>query len=220
MSEAEYRGLLENALVQYDRYRSMYPRDASIVFVVTPNILDILCLKEAESIRKLYEPRSMRTLLKFHGVDVYQIHGSGDEEIFSPAFLWNEGAGEISLTGTLQNGDLLVDGEQVYMYSIEQNGYKEIGYTADAGRATTVASSWNWASDMWSSGMLNPTVMGVDLSYGSSSNVESDYSATFNRFFGGRRKKARAEQELNPGDTKAIDDYLNSFAPKQMLHEA
>lgn len=252
ITRERYAELLENVLEKYDRYRAMYPRGATIVFVVSPKILTAIKAYEAGNRDSIYdtymEPYNMEQFLKLRGVDVHLVH-TNDEEIFSPAFVWDDGAGEINLNHAgLIDGDYLIDEGRLYTYSDEQNSYRDTGMTVGGrGIAREVWDApnhqWHWANaggvyggnifaDSISGGNLSgidfsqiaPAILNMPITVDAMSATDlrgSDYSELYNRIFGGRRKKAAsAEQELNPGNTKAIDEYLSSFAPKQMMREA
>lgn len=194
ITREQYEALMRNALVQYNRYRAMYPMEAHIVFVVSPSVMAAMQVYEARNTESLFtayhEPRDMTLLVKLRGVDVLLAQGCGDETIFLPAFAWGNDAREICLNSgsTLSDGDLLIDDGSLYVYRKEQNCYSETRYTVQ-------------------------TSIGVETMC-----RENDAPAA--RSMPVKRRRVKAEQELNPGDTKAIDDYLNSFAPKQMLCEA
>ena len=261
ITRERYAELLENVLEKYERYRAMYPRGATIVFVVSPKILTAIKAYEAGNRDSIYdtymEPYNMEQFLKLRGVDVHLVH-TNDEEIFSPAFVWDDGAGEINLNHAgLIDGDYLIDEGRLYAYSDEQNSYRDTGMTVGGrGIAREVWDApnhqWRWANGLYAEniladGVYSGNILADSISGGNLSDVafhqiapaiwdtpsaaaaaintedlrSPDYSELFDRIFGGRRKKAAsAEQELNPGNTKAIDEYLSSFAPKQMMREA
>lgn len=249
MTRETYLGMLENAPEQFDRYRAMYPRNAHIVFVVSQSVMAAIRAYEANNIESFYdtfpEPREMRTIIKLRGVDVYIALGC-DDDIFSPALVWNEDVGEIRLSNDrLLNGDLLVDGRQLYVYDSEQTTYRETGYTVESGIGMEELYNGNISADAISTGIFNdPTITfgepwdlfnsqrrwiagSASATAGSQRttgfDTGMDYSELFDRIFNGKRKKNKVESELNSGDTKAIDDYLNSFArnkSQSMLREA
>lgn len=194
ITREQYEALVRNALVQYDRYRAMYPREAHIVFVVSPRVMAAIQAYETRNTKSLFSaytnPRDMTLLVQLRGSDVLLVHGCGDETLFLPAFTWSDDTREICLNSgsTLSDGDLLIDDGSLYVYRMEQNCYSETGYTVQTG-------------------------IGLETMC-----RENDAPAARN--MGAKRRRAKVEQELNPGDTKAIDDYLNSFAPKQILCEA
>lgn len=194
ITREQYEVLVRNALIQYDRYRAMYPRGADIVFVASPSVMAAIQAYEARNTESLFSaytnPRDMTLLVQLRGSDVLLVHGCEDETLFLPAFAWSRGTREICINGdhTLSDGDLLIDDGNLYVYRKEQNCYSETGYTVQTG-------------------------IGFETMY-----RENDAPAA--RSMPAKRRKANVEQELNPGDTKAIDDYLNSFAPKQILCEA
>ena len=68
ITRERYAELLENVLEKYDRYRAMYPRGATIVFVVSPKILTAIKAYEAGNRDSLYdtymEPYNMEQFLK------------------------------------------------------------------------------------------------------------------------------------------------------------
>lgn len=194
ITREQYEVLTSNALVQYNRYRTMYPMGANIVFVVSPSVMAAIQAYEARNTESLFSaytnPRDMMLFVQLRGVDVLLVHGYEDEALFLPAFAWSHDSREICFSGgcTLSDGDLLIDDGNLYVYRKEQNCYSETGYTVQTGIGFETMCR------------------------------ENDAPAT--RSMPAKRRKAKVEQELNPGDTKAIDDYLNSFAPKQILCEA
>lgn len=242
MTRETYLGMLENALDQFNRYRAMYPRNAHIVFVVSRSVMAAIRAYEANNIESFYdtfpEPREMRTYLKLRGVDVYMALGCHDD-IFSPAFVWKQDTGEIRLSNDrLQNGDLLIDDGHLYAYDSEQVTYRDTGYAVESGigmenlyagniSADTISAGifsdpainfrepWEWTAGSLTGTVGSPQIAGIEMGI--------DYSELFDRIFNGKRKKRKIESELDPGDTKAIDDYLNSFARhkgQSMLREA
>lgn len=227
MTRESYLEMLENALEKYDRYKAMYPRGACIVFVASKNVLLAIQEYEPGNIEScydtFYEPRIMRMFLKLRGVDICMILDC-EEDIFSPAFVWNEETREIRLSNDrLANADMLIDEGRLYIYDAEQQNYRSTNYMVEAG----IDMNHLYASG-FSIGSINADVINAGTTnigdileyirpwhpYSSSIEFESgiDYSALFNRIFGNKNKKAKAESELDPGNTKAIDDYLNSFA--------
>lgn len=194
ITREQYEVLVRNALVQYDRYRAIYPREAHIVFVVSPGVMAAIQAYEARNTESLFSaytnPRDMTLLVQLRGSDVLLVHGCGDETLFLPAFTWSDDTREICLNSgsKLSDGDLLIDDGSLYVYRMEQNCYSETGYTVQ-------------------------TSIGLET-------MRRGNDAPAARNMSTKRRKAKVEQELNPGDTKAIDDYLNSFAPKQILCEA
>lgn len=115
ITREQYEALMRNALVQYDRYRAMYPMEAHIVFVVSPSVMAAMQVYEARNTESLFtayhEPRDMTLLVKLRGVDVLLVQGCGDDTLFLPAFAWGDDAREICLNSgsTLSDGDLLID---------------------------------------------------------------------------------------------------------------
>lgn len=249
MTRETYLGMLENALEQFDRYRAMYPRNAHIVFVVSRSVMAAIRAYEANNIESFYdtfqEPHEMRTYLKLRGIDVCMAIGC-DDDIFSPAFVWNEDVGEIRLSNDrLLNGDLLIDGRQLYIYDSEQITYRDTGYSVESGIGMEYSYAGNISADAISTGSFVDPAIGFREPWDSFDSPRSwvasslsatmgslhgtgvgtgvDYSELFDRIFNGKRKKNKVESELDPGDTKAIDDYLNSFArheSQSMLREA
>lgn len=239
MTRETYLGMLENALEQFGRYRAMYPRNAHIVFVVSRSVMAAIRAYEANNIESFYvpEPREMRMHLKLRGVDVYMALGC-DDDIFSPAFVWKEDSGEIRLSNDrLQNGDLLIDGQQLYVYDSGQTTYRDTGYNVESGIGMEELYAGNISADTINAGIFsdpaiisgepwgptNPQYRQVASSLAAEFEANIGYSEVFDRIFNGKRKKRKVESELDPGDTKAIDDYLNSFARhkgQSMLREA
>lgn len=241
MTRETYLGMLENALDQFNRYRAMYPRNAHIVFVVSRSVMAAIRAYEVNNIESFYdtfpEPREMRTYLKLRGVDVYMALGCHDD-IFSPAFVWKQDTGEIRLSNDrLQSGDLLIDDGHLYAYDSEQVTYRDTGYAVESGIGMEDLYAGNISADTISAGIFSdPEIISVEpwgptnpqrrwnaSSLTAKFEANIDYSELFDRIFNGKRKKRKIESELDPGDTKAIDDYLNSFARNKgqsMLREA
>lgn len=194
ITREQYEALVSNAFVQYDRYKVMYPMEAHIVFVVSPSVMSAMQVygeRNTESLFTVYhEPRNMTLLVKLRGADVLLVQGCGDETLFLPAFAWSNNTREICLN----SGSAPLDGDLLI----------------DDGSLYVYGKEQNCYSE---TGYTVQTSIGFETMC-----RENDAPAA--RSMPVKRRKAKVEQELNPGDTKAIDDYLNSFAPKQILCEA
>ncbi len=197
LTRTEYNALLHKALHQYTRYMNAYPNGAHIVFVASPSVL------EASS--RYFGNLSFSSAWTLFGKEVYLIDGYGDETILAPALEWRNDADRISLGKCPLTGDLLIDDYRLYVYCVEQT-YRPTGHTVrggahiDAGNISggTLADHTCVITDGQRRSMQTMSVSVPPMGY------------TPNR------KKACAEQALDPGDTKAIDDYLNSFAQQTM----
>lgn len=234
ITRERYKELVEKAIEKYNRYIGMYPQGASIVYIASPSVIDAIHAYNDICEGLLYEtymePRSMGLYGRIRGVDIYFVRCNDD--IFSPALVWNS-TEEIHLAGNaLENGDYLIDENALYTYDAGQNAYIETGLTIDSRIYAEQLSVGNIYADRISAGNLYSetsmsTISDAITSFTNAASTFSatidtvDYSAIFDNLVGGRKsKKAKAERELNPGDTKAIDDYLNSFARQQTLREA
>ncbi len=225
LARGEYLELLENALEQYKRYRAMYTREADVAFVVSPGVVAAIRAYEAGNPESLYDstpdPIRMRRMLRLRGVDVYQVIQRDGEDIFSPAFVLNNDVIEAHFNGTFLDGDRLISSDFLYVYSAERHGFINTGYTVENGVAM----------ECWPQDGINAEGIGTGIFFDAASpgallTPASVQEALFDLMrsredsYHHQRRKVKAEQELNPGDTKAIDDYLNSFARQGMLREA
>lgn len=228
ITRERYKELEERAFERYNRYRGMYPQGASIVYIVSPSVMAAIHAYNGIGTELLYEtymePRSMEMHIRICGVDTYFVRC--DDDILSPALVWNS-AEEIHLAvDTLESGDYLVDGNVLYTYDSDQNAYIGTGLMIDKFYVENIYADRISAGNLYGGTSMSQVSESITSFANAASSFSAaidaiDYSAIFDSLIGGRkRKNAKVEQELNPGDTKAIDDYLNSFARNQTLREA
>lgn len=214
-----YAGLAENALEQYERFLRTYPQGTKIAFVVSVDVLDA-AMQYEDSWRVTYDPIEMKTRMCFCGLDVYVAIGGDESSLFAPAVLLDESANQTtSLFNCAQHGDLLCD-DGLFIYDAARNGYKETELLMQDGVTDELAfkirsGALNIAFNRLPQEVSFATACVADVDSG------ANYRAIYERLTKPKRKaKRKAEQELNPGDTKALDDFLNSFARQGMLSEA
>lgn len=196
---ATYAGLAENALEQYNRFLRTYPQGSKFVFVVSVDVLDA-AMQYEDSWGTTYDPIEMKTRMCFCGLDVYVAIGGDESSLFAPAVLLDESANQTtSLFNCAQHGDLLCD-DGLFIYDAAQNGYKGTELLIQDGITQEVSFAAACAADV---------------------DGGANYRAIYERLTRPKRKaKRKPEQELDPGDTKALDDFLSGFARQGMLSEA
>lgn len=216
---ATYAGLAENALEQYNRFLRTYPQGSKIIFVVSVDVLDA-AMQYEDSWRTVYDPIEMKTRMRFCGLDVYVAIGGDESSLFAPAVLLDESANQTtSLFNCAQHGDLLCD-DRLFIYDAARNGYKGTELLIQDGVTDELAFKirsgvFNLAFDRLPQEVSFATACVADVDGG------ANYRAIYERLTKLKRKaKQRTEQELSPGDTKALDDFLSEFARQGLLSEA
>ena len=217
---ATYAGLAENALEQYNRFLRTYPQGSKFVFVVSVDVLDA-AMQYDDSWRAVYDPIEMKTRMCFCGLDVYVAIGGDESSLFAPAVLLDESANQTtSLFNCAQHGDLLCD-DGLFIYDAARNGYKGTGLLIQDGitdeqLAFKIRSGvFNLALDRLPREVSFATACAADVDSG------ADYGAIYERLTRPKGKaKRKSEQELDPGDTKALDDFPSGFVRQGLLSEA
>ena len=214
VTRQDYFNLKDAALDHYNHLRYSQPTGTDIIFVVTEDILAAIFHYDADNqVYTSFDFVREQVYTRLCGVDIVIVRGDELGTLFTAAIRCD---GRLYIDTRIANGTYLIVDECLYRYEAETSRFVEIGceiFTGLDGHGANMA-----------------TMVGVDLSAGNIMNptnaVQADVSINYDTLYNAmlstrsaKPKKAK-EAELSPGDTKLLDEFLESFAQKGFLREA
>ena len=223
MTPERYRELELEALRCYDRLRHHAPRDAEIVYVVSRSVMRYM---QGIEHNVGFEVRNGNGIVtNFRGVRMFVAPPEITDDLLLPA-----GSGLRFFTG-MEIGDLVIDeNESIYVltrvetelgggpsayftkleyeYAMREAGVNEmvLGAPWDTEYKERFLNLWSYAFDF----ALSPGTDFLPFNY------EDEIRRAIKQSIRDSLQIARSvqkkdEDELSPGDTKLLDDYLHSF---------
>ena len=220
MTRAEFNNALEEALQKAARARAYTSGRYEIALIVTRDVYRFL----SEHAGVTFDVRNTDHGI-YRGYRIGIVNEQGYSDILKPAMLGME------YYNGMEVNDIIVVGDENRLFQLESREpicFRDMGLTVSFGngaRATANATVTNTVANAINAGTtarLNWNNIGratVDwLGAVPAATVEPARQVRAQR--PARPMASRAEEPLNPGDTKMLDEFLDSFAIKDTLQHA
>jgi hypothetical protein len=220
VTRAEFNNALEEALQKAARARAYTSGRYEIALIVTRDVYRFL----SEHAGVTFDVRNTDHGI-YRGYRIGIVNEQGYSDILKPAMLGME------YYNGMEVNDIIVVGDENRLFQLESREpicFRDMGLTVSFGngaRATANATVTNTVANAINAGTtarLNWNNIGratVDwLGAVPAATVEPARQVRAQR--PARPMASRAEEPLNPGDTKMLDEFLDSFAIKDTLQHA
>lgn len=227
MTRTEYMALAREAETQYTHLRDTLQRDTNIVFVVSRDVYQAMIG---------YEPINpsigVDVTAEYNGVPLCRINEEGMEAFFVPVVY----SRHFNHHNGVQVGDYVIfnDENDDLLYRLvrlaPETMYTDTGLTvsfvnytmpttnltATAATEETIGQALNRFAEAWNELGLQTTfagealerVLGWEPQYMAQWRTDTE---TAEPIRANRKNENKKEEELNPGDTILLDEYLNSY---------
>lgn len=190
LTREEYEALRERALGQYERLRAIVPDENEIVFAITRDVY-------LEAMIVDTDPRAYLTVGfgrngfygLFNGIRICVVNEETDYSMFAPAV-----CGRAYYQGMQLEDVILIEDNHLYSLRYTEPDVMFV----DTGLTVSFTTARNMYID---NGFLGQMDIGQIVTQATRAAQE------YHR----KKVKPKKEEELNPGDTKALDDFLGGF---------
>ena len=227
MTRAEFNNALEEALQKAARVRAYTGGGCEIALIVTRDVYRFL----SEHAGVTFDVRNTDHGI-YRGYRIGIVNEQGYSDILKPAMLGME------YYNGMEVNDIIVVGDENRLFQLESREpicFRDMGLTVSFGngaRATANATVTNTVANAINETNAAETVTAaavnaarpVEMNYRDGQlfvdGIPIDLPLPVRAQRAARPRAPRAEEPLNPGDTKMLDEFLGSFAIKETLQHA
>lgn len=215
MTRAEFNTALEDAIRKAERAQAYTGGRYEIALIVTRDVYRFL----SEHAGVTFDVRNTDHGI-YRGYRIGIVNEQGYSDILKPAMLGME------YYNGMETNDIIVVGDENRLFQLESREpicFRDMGLTASFGngaRATANATVTNTVVDAINETNAAGTVTAATVDWFGAVPATAEPARPVRAQRPARPMASRAEEPLNPGDTKMLDEFLDSFAIKETLQHA